>query len=248
MNFFGKVVNYENNEEMFNFVKKHYTYLMGRSYCGENRTIANYVKLYSLKLEGDWKAAQNFLNKEEYCEIDSIIRDWKKVYPGYNVHFDGTSGGYLVLEDACTHDTVLPDFITANNTYKEYVEYCNEYECTVEDNKKCLVELVKDIQEFDKLCDELRDYVNELSKQDFAQVECETIVEDFNSIYEDDLSAIKCGDIKVSEDKKGIDITNIAKFKSLVEAFLKVADRTDYCYDTILTTTEDGKTIATLKY
>ena len=56
--------------------------------------------------------------------------------------------------------------VKLDNIYEEYKRYCKEYlGCSVKDNRRDLVYYTKLVQDFDKLCDQLRDYCDELSKK-----------------------------------------------------------------------------------
>ena len=80
------------------------------------------------------------------------------------------------------------------------------------------------VQDFDKLCDRLREYCDELSQLKFEVVEMEKSVEQFNENYEDDPELLGFRRLHCDGDGK-VDVEEIVTFTSLFEAFLRVADR-----------------------
>ena len=103
-----------------------------------------------------------------------MIRDWEDEHPGYGLGFNGRSGGYLVIYN---HDkkngtvnfrSILPEWLTGFDTYEEWKDYILDYYAySVKDMIPELREYTKLIRDFDKLCDDLRDLVNEYSKLDY---------------------------------------------------------------------------------
>lgn len=165
-------------KSMFNFINEHYQYYTLNSW-NNLKSIANNVKLYNLKLDGDWGTACSYLfdeydigNLQE--EISDMIRDWEDEHPGYGLGFNGRSGGYLVIYN---HDkkngtvnfrSILPEWLTGFDTYEEWKDYILDYYAySVKDMIPELREYTKLIRDFDKLCDDLRDLVNEYSKLDY---------------------------------------------------------------------------------
>jgi hypothetical protein len=94
------------------------------------------------------------------------------------------------------------------------------------------------VRDFDKLCDELRAYVDELSNLKFEVVEMEKSVEEFNNLYAEDLEYL--GFEELSCDGFGkVDVSDIRQLTSLFEAFIRVADRSDSGYS--ITCDDDNK-------
>ena len=165
-------------KSMFNFINEHYQYYTLNSW-NNLKSIANNVKLYNLKLDGDWGTACSYLFDEYDIgslqeEISDMIRDWEDEHPGYGLGFNGRSGGYLVIYN---HDkkngtvnfrSILPEWLTGFDTYEEWKDYIlGYYAYSVKDMIPELREYTKLIRDFDKLCDDLRDLVNEYSKLDY---------------------------------------------------------------------------------
>lgn len=226
--FYKKGIDITNDKQMFNFLKKHFEYYtMGvwNGYC----SIANNVKLYRLNLSGDWSNVLSLLQSGEYENLSWMIRDWCREHPGYDVYFNGRSNGYLVLKDVDYNGPVFPDSIYYNDTYEEYKNYCRRHYGSVKANRGELITCTRLVQDFDKLCDELRAYCDELSKLSFEITAMERSVELFNEQYEDDLELLGYEKLVCDEEGK-VDVSEITTFGCLFEAFWRVADRSDLGY------------------
>jgi hypothetical protein len=226
--FYVKGIDITNDKQMFNFLKNHFKYCTMNSW---NRvtSIANNVKLHRLNLSGDWYVAYNLLINGEYDNINWIIADWQRDHNGYEVYFNGRSGGYLILKEDDTSCGALPSFITACENYEDYKSYCKEYYGSVKANRSDLVFYTKLVQDFDKLCDELRDYCDKLSNLKFEVIEMEKSVEYFNEKYADDLELLGFRQLHCDGDGK-VDVEEIAPILCLFEAFMRIADRSDFGY------------------
>jgi hypothetical protein len=153
-----------------------------------------------------------------------MLQDWKEDHPGYDVYFNGRSGGYIVLKPFNYNGSIFSDAILDNDTYEEYKEWCREEYGSVKANRYQLRELTKLVQDFDKLCDELREFCNELSKFKYESYEMQRAVEVFNEDYYDDLELL--GFNELSCDSAGrVYVGEIMTLKSLYDAFHQVADR-----------------------
>ena len=162
--FYNKGIDITNDKQMFNFLKNHFQYPIMNS----TKTIANNVKIYNLRLSGNCWTALTFLQDNDYFVVNMMIEDWEAEHLGYRVGFNGRSGGYLVLCSANNYwRSVLPDEVDDCETYEEYKSYCREYYGSVKANHWDLVKTVKLVQDFDRLCDEIRDYVDDLSNRNF---------------------------------------------------------------------------------
>lgn len=221
-----------NDKQMFEFIKNHFQYPTMNSW---NRlySIANNVKLYNLGLDGDWCTVLRFLESDEYDVINLMAREWEASHRGYTLGFNGRSGGYLVLYNEHDYNSILPDYITESEDYEEYKRYCKEYFGSVKDNRYELRALTILIRDFDKFCDELRDYCNCLSTQSFEAVEMEKVVEDFNWKYADDLCFLGYSTLECNYEGR-VDISQIASLECLLEAFMRLAVRTSLNYRTVL--------------
>lgn len=225
--FYVKGIDITNDKQMFNFLKDHYQYYTMNSWNGL-KSIANNVKVYNLKLSGNCYNALTFLQDDNYDNLNSMIEDWEYEHRGYKVGFNGRSGGYLVLYNADDNRTVLPDEVDYNDDYESYKEMCREYFGSVKAARYKLVEMVKLVQDFDKLCDQLRDYVDALSTQDFAARALERTVDLFNENYYDDLAYLGYSELVVEDGK--VDISEIRQLDCLYEAFCRMANKKDVGY------------------
>ncbi len=228
--FYVKGIDITNDKQMFNFLKDHYQYYTMNSWNGL-KSIANNVKVYKLNLSGDCYNALTFLQDDDYFTVNMMIEDWEVEHRGYKVGFNGRSGGYLVLYNADNNRTVLPDEVDYNNDYEGYKEMCREYFGSVKAARYKLVEMVKLVQDFDRLCDQLREYVNELSTQDFAARALERTVDLFNENYYDDLAYLGYSELVVEDGK--VDISEIRQLDCLYETFCRVANKKDVGYKLI---------------
>lgn len=177
-----------NDKQMFNFLKGHFSYDTMNSWnC--LKSIANNVKVYNLNLEGSCWVALSALQADDYFCVNSMIEDWEYEHPNYKVGFNGRSGGYLVLYNKDNNCNVLPDYIV-DGDYEDYKQYIKDYYGTLKDNRSNLRYLTELVRDFDKLCDDIRSYVNELSKLDLRKEALDSIVEEFNELYHEDLEVL----------------------------------------------------------
>ena len=234
--FYKKGIDITNDRQMFEFLKNHFEYYTMNSWNGL-KSIANKVKLHSLNLSGNWRTALALLENGEYDTISYMVDDWRRCHPGYEVYFNGRSGGYLVLGNASNNGTILPYCIDALDNYEDYKGYCQDAYGSVKANRDELVLFTKLVQDFDKLCDELRDFCNVLSNLDFKVVEMEKSVEEFNTQYEDDLYFLNYKKLQCTEDGR-VDVSEIVSLTCLFEAFSRIANRKDSGY--ILKTDDAG--------
>ena len=226
MKFYKTGVDITNDKQMFNFLKGHTTYYTANSWNGLE-SVAHNVKLYNLGLTGDWGTAYDLLANGEYDTINYTIQQWCEDHRGFEVYFNGRSGGYLVLtpDDHC--GTMLPDYVEYCDNYDEYKSYCKEYYGSVKANRSDLVFYTKLVQDFDKLCDQLRDYCDELSNLKFEVIEMEKSVDAFNTQYENDLEVLEFQELRC--DNEGVvDLSEVIMLQSLTEAFLRLAKRDSY--------------------
>ncbi len=165
-------------KSMFEFINNHFTYDTLNSW-NRLKSIANNVKLYNLELDGDWGTVLDYLYDKEdigdlQYQISEMIYDWEHEHPGYSLGFNGRSNGYLVIYN---HDrqngtinfrNILPDDLVGFDTYEEFKESIKDYYgWTMKDMIPELREYTKLIRDFDKLCDDLRELVNDYSKLDY---------------------------------------------------------------------------------
>lgn len=223
--FYKTGVDVSNPKSMWEFLHDHFTYSTCNSWNG-GRSIAHNVKLYNLKLEGDWTAAARFLSDEQDIGdlqflIQEKIDDFVADHSLFRVHFNGRQGGYIVLYNRDNNGHVLPDWIWDYQTYEDFKEDIhNYYGQTVKDFTHDLRVWTQLVRDFDKLCDDLRDLVNEYSKMDYDNFVLAGVIDHFNDRYCEDLEYLEFAPLTVS--KEGVDISSIQQLDCLVEALLRL--------------------------
>lgn len=230
-----------NTKSMWNFLKNHYTYYTMNSW-NRSQSIANNVKLHRLDLDGDWTVAMRYLFDEAdagllQMHIEDEIREFVAENPYYEVFFNGRSGGYLVISEKQGRGSVLPECVEEFDTYEEFKEevkagwnYWN-----VKDFNRELREAVEIVREFDKLCDRLRDLVNEYSKRSFEMDKLEQAVERFNDEYFSDLSKLSLTGPSMEDDR--VRLNDIAFYNAFMQCFVRCLGE-DY---NRIATDSDGK-------
>jgi hypothetical protein len=183
------------------------------------KSIAHNVKLYNLKLDGDWTVALQFLHDEMdtgclQMFIDDEIREFSRENPGYVVGFNGRSGGYLVLYNSDNYRTILPDCVEQYDTYEDFKLDCKDYGYRIKDYYRELREVTLVVREFDKLCDRIRDLVNGYSTRSFGDSKLEEVVERFYNEYGDDLEELGLEGPEYMSGK--IKLNDVADYKSLL--------------------------------
>lgn len=222
--FYTYNVDISNAKEMFNFINNHFTYSTLNSWNGL-RSIANNVKLHRLHLSGDWtRVCAMLFDGTDRCglgtEIGDTIAEWEIAHPGYKCYFNGRSGGYLVLYNDGNNKSVVPDCIGDYDNYEDFKADARDNYGGVKYLMDELRETTQLIREFDKLCDDLRDIVDAYSKLDVAQAIMESIVDEFNEYYEDDLNVLNFSLLRIVDGK--IDLNEIIKMRSLLDAFISM--------------------------
>ena len=225
--FYKKGIDITNDKQMFNFLKEHFTYYTANSW-NRTETIANNVKLYNLGLSGDWTNTLNFLEAGEYDTIRFMIEDWEQEHEGFEVAFNGRGSGYLILLGYGSNTNVLPDDVVDCDTYEDYKDLCKEYYGSVKANRENLRYYTKLVQDFDHLCDQIRDFCDDLSNLDFGTEMLNKSVEIFNDEYADDLEELKIEPLACENGMVYIHYIN--KLKCLYEAFFNIVDYSKFGY------------------
>lgn len=166
---FYKDVNTNNRKEMISFLQNHYRYYTMNPW-NRNTSYANNVKIQNLNLHElsteEIETAYDLLSTEEpndYTDARDILFDEFRTKTGYDIGFNGRSGGYIVLYDTIpvanekgigytNKRRTTCASIDANETFEDW-----------EDSE--IKERVLIIQEFDKLCDDLRNIFIETCKK-----------------------------------------------------------------------------------
>ncbi len=220
--FYTTGVDIASTKSMWEFLHNHFQYYTMNSW-NNSRSIANNVKLHRLNLDGDWTVAMRYLFDVAdsgllQMYIEDEIRDFVNDNPYYEVFFNGRSGGYLVLCEKDGHKSVLPDCLDYV-TYEDFKTDTHWDGCRVTDYNRELREAVEIVREFDKLCDRLRDLVNEYSKKSFDVDKLEDAVERFNDEYGDDLSSLELAGPVLENDR--VKLNCLQKYRAFMECFLQ---------------------------
>ena len=221
--FYTTGIDIANTKSMWNFLHNHFTYSTMNSW-NRLRSIANNVKLYNLNLEGDWTEVIKYLTDVGdcgglQCMIDEELRAFdEKWYPNYRVGFNGRSSGYLVLYSEYHNNSVLPECVTDYDSYDEFKEDIKDFAGSrVSDFNRELRDAVELVRDFDRLCDTLRDIVNEFSKRVFKKDKLIDAVERFYSEYGDDLCDLNIQGPKVDGDK--VRLYDIRYYRAFMDCF-----------------------------
>lgn len=226
--FYQTGIDITNNKQMFNFLNSHPTYYTANPWNGLE-SIAHDVKLDRLGLSGNWATAYDLLASGEYDTLNCIIQRWCEEHEGYEVFFNGRSGGHLVLTHENSNRHILPEEIAETSNYAEFKQWCKDCVGSVKDYHQVLVEYTKLVRDFDKLCDQLRDYCDELSNLKFEVIEMQKAVEEFNDCYASDLEYLEFQYLRC-DDQGIVDLSEILSLQSMTEAFLRIAKRSDEGY------------------
>lgn len=225
--FYTPYVDISSPKSMWTFLANHYKYYTMNSWNGL-KSIANNVKLYNLNLEGDYCTALNFLfDESDVGDLQFLIQEtcneFDLSHPGYSVGFNGRSGGYLVLYSTDHNKSVLPDCVDNYDSYEDFKADCADYGERVSDYLYELRTVTKVVRDFDKLCDDLRDLVNEYSKMSYEDQLLAAHIDQFNTTYETDLEVIGAEPLEVTSGE--VDVSSILKLASLTEALLRLFGR-----------------------
>ena len=212
-----------NTKSMWNFLKEHFTYADSGTY-----NIANNMKMYKLGLTGSWWPVLRYLETSEYDDVIFMINDFEANHPNARVLTCGRSGGYLALVECNSYKSTIPDCVADYDTYEDFKAEVHYWGETVEDYFWALRDAVKLIRDFDKLCDDIRDYCEQLTTCDFKIRQLEDICERFNDEYAHDLQVLNFTDLKVVDGK--VKISEVYSLVCLAEALTKIIKAVDYGY------------------
>lgn len=236
--FYTTGVDVASTKSMWEFLHNHFQYYTMNSW-NRSKSIAHNVKLYNLNLEGDWTVAMRYLFDESdagllQMYIADEIREFEAQYPYYKVYSNGRSGGYLVLCNADNNCSVLPDCLDYD-CYEDFKTEARWDGYRVTDFDRELRDAVEIVREFDKLCDRLRELVNEYSKKSFDSDKLEHAVERFDDEYFSDLSKLGLTGPCMEDDR--VRLNDIAYYNAFMQCFIKCLGE-DYSR---VATDSDGK-------
>lgn len=167
---FFKEIDTTNRKAMIEFLTNHFRYYTMNSW-NQSTSYANNVKLHNLGLcnvlnENEKRTAYDLLSSEEpndYTDTCHVLFEEFRIKTGYDISFNGRSAGYLVL-----YDTIpVPDkhSIGWSNERRTTCKDIDQYETFEDWNDSEIKERVTVVQEFDKLCDNLRNIFIETCKK-----------------------------------------------------------------------------------
>lgn len=223
--FYKTGVDIASTKSMWEFLHNHFTYSTLNSW-NRQQSIANNVKLYNLNLDGDWAVVIRYFTDATDCGglqalIDDEIRDFdERHYPLYRAGFNGRSNGYLVLYNTENNTSVLPNCVADYDSYEDFKEDVkagwNNY--NVSDFNYELRRAVDLVRDFDRLCDRLRDIVNEYSTRSFDVDKLEAALEWFNNEYGDELICLELEGPVLEGDK--IKLNDLEDYKAYLTCFM----------------------------
>lgn len=227
--FYTTGIDIANTKSMWNFLHNHFTYSTMNSW-NRLESIANNVKLHRLNLDGDTAVAMHYLFDEADCGglqvlIDDEIRDFdERHYPLYRVGFNGRSGGYLVLYNEDSYGSILPEYVTDYDSYEDFKDDVkSNWNCynryNMSDFNYELRKVVELVREFDRLCDRLRDIVNEYSMRSFDVDKLEDSLARFENEYYSDLKKLNLKGPELDGDK--IRLNDIANYNAFMNCFFE---------------------------
>jgi hypothetical protein len=236
--FYTTGVDVASTKSMWEFLHNHFQYYTMNSW-NRSKSIAHNVKLYNLNLDGDWTVAMKYLFDESdagllQMYIEDEIRAFEEEHRWYKVFSNGRSGGYLVLCNADNNSSVLPDCLDYD-CYEDFKTEARWDGYRVTDFDRELRDAVEIVREFDKLCDRLRDLVNEYSKKSFDSDKLEQAVERFDDEYFSDLSKLGLTGPCMEDDR--VRLNDIAYYHAFMQCFIKCLGE-DY---NRIATDSDGK-------
>lgn len=221
--FYKTGVDIASTKSMWEFLHNHFIYNTMNSW-NRQTSIAHNVKLYNLKLDGDWTVVMRYLFDEAdsgclQMRINEEICAFEEANPYYKVFFNGRSGGYIVLGNSDNNGSMLPPCVDDYDTYEEFKEDVKSgWNCyNISDFKHELREAVEVVREFDKLCDRLRDIVNEYSLKSFDVDKLEDAVDRFNRTYGDDLDSLELMPPEIEDSR--VKLNDIADYKAFMDCF-----------------------------
>lgn len=165
------------DKSMFNFIAGHAT----RNTHNRPRPAHN-MKVYQLGLSNP-SATLQYLYYTDYMDINYMISEWEDENPDYNIFVDGRSGGYIVLEFKSPTEREFFTGITECRDYADYKAYCREYATSCKDFRPLLQKITETLRKFDKLCDRLTIYCEEVGAVDLVEEIVMRATEDFEDTY-----------------------------------------------------------------
>lgn len=148
---FTKEINFENREELVEYLSNHFRYYTGNAW-NRSTSYANNVKLYNLGVPAELqdKAWELVCGELECVDFDILKQDEMLIFQeetGYAAGFNGRSGGYIVMYD--TEYKNGQRYVYPYRSIDQDADFSDEEEWSLHD----LQERAELVQRFDKMCD-----------------------------------------------------------------------------------------------
>lgn len=169
---FAKEIDLENEEAVFKYLKDHPLYWLMNPW-NKLQTFAHNIKIYNLGVDEEVSDKLYELLDVESPDIKFIyedgINDFEEENPGYTIHTNGRSGGYMILTPNEGRSNFC-DMVDTVNNYNTLNELKEDY------NFEEFRDLAKVVLNFDKACDSIIQDIIDLVK------DCEIIEEEYTVI------------------------------------------------------------------
>lgn len=185
---FAKEVDLENEEAVFTFLKEHPLYFLMNSW-NRLQIFAQNIKIYNLDVDKEISDKLFELLDVDSPDVqfifDDNISDFKEENPGYTIHTNGRSGGYLILAPSQNDRGKLSNMVDTIKNYNTLNDLKEDYD--FEEFK----DLAKTVMNFDKACDSIIQSVVSLAEN------CEIVEEKYTVLKT--RKVIKCNNPEEEE-------------------------------------------------
>lgn len=165
------------DKSMYDFISGHAT-----RHTQRRPRPAHNMKVYNLGLSNP-AATLQYLYYTDYMDINYMIQEWERANPDYEIFVDGRSSGYIVLGfKSPTEREFFADVVECID-YNAYKALCREYATSCKDFRPLLQKITVALRKFDKFCDELTAYCEEVGAVDLTEEIVIRAVEDFEDTY-----------------------------------------------------------------
>lgn len=166
------------DKSMYNFIVGHTT-----RYTNNRPHPAHNMKVYNLGLSNP-SATLQYLYYTEYMDIEYMIQEWERENPDYEIFADGRNSGHIVLAfKSPTEKEFFMDIVDCAD-YNEYKAYCREYATSCKDFRPLLQKITEALRKFDRFCDKITVYCEEVGAVDIVEEIVMRAAEDFEDAYE----------------------------------------------------------------
>ena len=185
---FAKEVDLENEEAVFTFLKEHPLYFLMNSW-NRLQTFAQNIKIYNLDVNSEISDKLFEILNVDSPDVQFIFNDninnFEEENPGYTIHTNGRSSGYLILAPDQNDRGKLSDMVDTVKNYDTPNDLKDDYD--FEEFKN----LAKTVMNFDKACDNIIQNVISLAEN------CEIVEEEYTVLKT--RKVIKCSNPEEEE-------------------------------------------------